>query len=203
MMTEFRLNLWVSDRVPSRVRKELKQLLVRFDWSTIGIMQLKGFKYIPTLLYTGWSTASGFSAGSIRLLVSRMMSLPLSYFEEIDKTFDSLRHKVDIRIKKEERWESALWPSEILDLKEVQDEVNWLTKRDLLLKKDLEDRRLAEKILPDFWIYDEKLTLDEKIDKVIEIENKWGKELGNFFSKTFELHTKCPDAKFWFHVYSL
>lgn len=94
-------------------------------------------------------------------------------------------------------------PSEILDLKEVQDEVNRLTKRDLLLKKDLEDRRLAEKILPGFWIYDEKLTLDEKIDKVIEIENKWGKELGNFFSKTFELHTKYPNARFWFHIYSL
>jgi hypothetical protein len=132
-----------------------------------------------------------------------MISLPLSYFEEIDKTLDSLRHKVDIRIKKEERWESALWPSEILDLKEVQDEVNWLTTRDLLLKKDLEDRRLAEKILPGSWISDEKLSLDEKIDKVIEIENKWGKELGDFFSKAFELHTRYPDAKFWFHVYSL
>jgi len=108
-MTDFHLNLWVSGKAPWRVRKELKQLKrVKFDWSTIGIMQLRGLKYIPALFYTSWATASGVSAGSIRFLISRRMNLPLSYFEEIDRIFDLLRHKVNIRIKKEERWESAL-----------------------------------------------------------------------------------------------
>jgi hypothetical protein len=52
-MTEFHLVIEVSSKVSKRARKELKQLKSAWvDWDNVQMMQLRGLKYVPTILYT-------------------------------------------------------------------------------------------------------------------------------------------------------
>jgi len=78
----------------------------------------------------------------------------------------------------------ALWPNDALNLRNVQDEVDRLANGDLLSKENPEDRKIAEKLLPRiYWNEKEKLTFEEKIDKVIGSENEWSKDFASYFLK--------------------
>jgi hypothetical protein len=95
----------------------------------------------------------------------------------------------------------ALWPNDVLNLRKIQDEVDRLANGDLLSKENPEDRRIAEKLLPyTHWYEKEKLTFEEKIDKVIESENKWSKDFASYFLKLIDISKRYPSAKFWLYV---
>jgi hypothetical protein len=205
-MTEFHLVIEVSSKTSKRARKELEQLESAWvDWDNVQMMQLRSLKYVPTILYTSEAIFDDpleyrFESFAIGI------GLPSSYFEEVGRVFNSLMERVKVRLRrKNEMVKHALWPSETLDLKEVQDEVNWLVTKALMSRENPEDRKLAEKFLPylHYINLDEKLTFDEKIDKVIEDENEWSKELGSFLSKASEAHKKHPNARFWLYVMML
>jgi hypothetical protein len=204
-MTEFHLVIEVSSKASKRARKELEQLESAWvDWDNVQMMQLRGLKYVPTILYTGEAIFDDpleyrFEPFAIGI------GLPSSYFEEVGRVFNSLMEKVKVRLRrKNEMVKHALWPSETLNLKEVQDEVNWLVTKALMSRENPEDRKLVEKLLPHIHLRnEEKLTLEEKIDRMIEIENKRSRELGSFLLKALEIHKKYHGSKFWLYVMML
>jgi len=201
------LRLRISSKSPSKAKEELRQIKeLWFDGDITEILHLKGFKYIPMILHTCVFIAMEPSEYMSSFSLIHKMNLPYSYFEEIHRLFNLLRQKINVKIKRgvgerSKRTECAFWPEEILDLKEVRDEINRLIAQTLLSKDDPEDRKTVEKLI---WHYSfeegKRMAYDERIDKVMEVLNKKGKKLGEFFSKALEIRTKYPEAKFWFEV---
>jgi hypothetical protein len=198
-MSHYYLRIRVSSKTPREARKELKEVKYKRPiwWTDIEVLQLKGLKYMPTIIYA----ASGVPKRPSEFLPSRI-GLSLSHFEEVIKVFEELRQKVNVRIVRSwSRADYALWPNDVLSLRKVQDEVNWLAKGDLLSREDSEDRKIAEKLLPHInWYEKEKLTLEEKINKVIESENEWSKDFANYFLKLIDISKRYPSAKFWLYI---
>ncbi|MCX8183621.1 MAG: hypothetical protein N3F08_04305 [Crenarchaeota archaeon] len=94
--------------------------MVRLDY--LGIMHLKGFKYIPTILHTGNFIALKPSEYMYPIFPLKI-DLPLSYFEEIDRIFNLLKRKVNIRTRRHEAGgakTAAMWSNEVLNFKVIQ-----------------------------------------------------------------------------------
>jgi hypothetical protein len=110
-----------------------------------------------------------------------------------------MREKLKVRIVRaiEGRGMRALWPCEILDLKEVQDEINRLASQTLLSKEDLLDMEVAKRL---FGRPLGKEPTPEDINRIIDGTNWSGKKFGEFFMKALEIRRKYPNARFWFSL---
>jgi len=185
-MTTFSLRIEISSRCSQRARTELQQIeSVWFHWSDVKALQLKGFKYIPMIIYTG-DRLQDSPLEYKESFIGSPLSLPLPYYEEIYMLFNSMREKLKVRIVRaiEGRGKRALWPCEILDLKEVQDEINRLASQTLLSKEDPQDMEVAKRLLR--WFSHKESTLEENMNRTIETMNWRGKKFGDFFMKALE-----------------
>lgn len=212
-MIDHSVTIKVSIKTPWNVLKEVKKIgSVRFFWPDIELMQLKGLRYIPSIIYTS-NFLSSDSSKYRNPFPEFEVELPPSQIEEVNRTFELLRQKVSVKIVTREFYrkgefhkeESVKWPAEVLDLKEVQDEINRLATSSLLSKDNPEDRKMAEEFglrtdLFEWFGRKGKETLDEKIDATIEYENEKGKKIADFFLNVLEIHRKYPDARLWFHM---
>jgi hypothetical protein len=179
---------------------ELQQIeSVWFHWSDVEALQLKGFKYIPMIIYTG-DRLQDSPLEYKESFIGSPLNLPLPYYEEIYMLFNSMRERLKVRIVRaiEGRGKRALWPCEILDLKEVQDEINRLATRELLSKEDPQDTEVAKRLLR--WFSHKESKLEENMNRTIEITNWSGKKFGEFFMKALEIRRKYPNARFWFSL---
>jgi len=178
---------------------ELQQIeSMWFHWSDVEALQLKGFKYIPMLIYTG-DRLHDSPLGYKESFIGSPLNLPLLYYEEVYRLFNSMREKLKVRIVRaiEGRGKRALWPCEILDLKEMQDEVNRLATRELLSRENSQDLEVAKRLLR--WFSEKESTPEENMNRTIEITNWRGKKFGEFFMKALEIRRKYPSARFWFN----
>ncbi|MEM2172986.1 MAG: hypothetical protein QXS66_07040 [Thermoproteota archaeon] len=201
-MTENSIYIIIPEDAPPEARKELKELESQtYDeiHLILGIpfMLSKGLKYIPTIL--AWAFEEGGSVGDEhpKELSKKMKKMMLEIYKE-------LASRVDVKIERSPQGgRRAVWPSETLDLKEVQEEAELLAKSEEILLK-MDDKR-------DYWMlfrhaiaYEvhpwEKLTFKERLRKHMEMENKHFRAWGNFFLKALELHRKYPNVKFWFTI---
>lgn len=201
-MTQFVLGIKVSSKCSQNARRELEQLDKKglwFGWSDVEALQLKDFKYIPMIIYTGHYICDS-PLGYKESFIGFDLNLPLPYYEEVYKLFNFLRKKIKVRIVRaiSARGKRALWPCEILDSKKMQDEINRLATQPLLSKNDPQDIEIAKRLLR--WFSNRESTPEEKISYAIEVTNQFGKEFGDFFTKTLEIHKKHPKAKFWFSL---
>ncbi|MCX8183619.1 MAG: hypothetical protein N3F08_04295 [Crenarchaeota archaeon] len=196
-MSNYYLKIRISSKTPWKARKELRQYKSKvIFWDDIELMQYKGFRYIPTIVYT----ADFIAEDPSDFLFSRI-GLPNSYFEEIIKTFMELRQKVSVRIvRPKRRGEYALWPNDVLNLNEVREEVNRLVTYPLLSKENPEDRRIVEKPLRSSSTWYKEIPFDEKIDREIEFENEVVRNYGIYFSRLIDISARYPAAKFWLYV---
>jgi len=197
-MTQLVLGIKASSRCSRKAREEIERLDKEglwFGWSDVEALQLKGFKYIPMIIYTG-DRLQDSPLEYKESFIGSPLNLPLPYYEEIYMLFNSMREKLKVRIARaiEGRGKRALWPCEILDLKEMQDEVNRLATRELLSKEDPQDMEVAKRLLR--WFSKEESTLDHAIDDT----NRSGKKFGEFFMKALEIRRKYPNARFWFNL---
>ncbi|MEM2057247.1 MAG: hypothetical protein QXO76_03195, partial [Thermoproteota archaeon] len=135
----------------------------------------------------------GSSYGDTVMKVSgRKKEIVLGIFKDLKK-----KVKVNIECDPPFVW-GAVWPHEILDLKEVQDEAMLLaTSDEILLSMENPDdcQMVTEEIEAEKGV----LTR-ENIKKRMEKINKYLREWGGFFLKTLELHRKYPDVRFRFRV---
>ncbi|MEM2941034.1 MAG: hypothetical protein QW304_05735 [Thermoproteota archaeon] len=212
-MIDHSVTIKVSIRTPWKALNEGKKIgSVWFSWPDIEMMQLKGLRYIPSIIYTS-NFLSSDSSKYRNPFPEFEVELPPSHLEEVNRTFELLRQKVGVKIVEREfhrkgefyKEESIKWPVEILDLKEVQGEINQLATSPLLSKDNPEDRKMAEELgsrtdLFKWFGRRGKETLDEKIDATIEYENEKGKKIADFFLKVLEIHRKYPDARIWFYT---
>ena len=204
-MTEEYIYIVVPDDAPPEARKELKDLQSQTlnDEEKginliIGIpfMLHKGLKYIPTIL--AWAFEKGGSYGDDYLdpegKVSRWHSRLMK------EVYDELSRKVDVKIEEHAEGRlGAVWPCEVLDLKEVQEEAVLLAKSDKILVK-MDNKRDYRMLLrraaahtSSSW---EELPFEERIRRHMEIENRYFRAWGNFFLKALELRRKSPNARF-------
>ncbi|MEM2089459.1 MAG: hypothetical protein QXF52_12490, partial [Thermoproteota archaeon] len=90
----------------------------------------------------------------------------------------------------------VFWPCEILDLKEVQDEIKMLTSGPLLTMDNPEDRELVEQATKT----SNGKPLEKVIDRNIDLLNTNARLEGAFLTKATEFHRKYPKMRFWFYV---
>jgi len=208
-MTQLVLGIKASSRCSRKAREEIERLDKEglwFGWSDVKALQLKGFKYIPMLIHTCHIIRNDEDLREIREASLPMSlffgyDLPFSYFEETYRLFNSLREKIKVRTRfvrlLRGRGMRALWPCEILDLKEVQDEINRLASQTLLSKEDLLDMEVAKRL---FGRPLGKEPTPEDINRIIDGTNWSGKKFGEFFMKALEIRRKYPNARFWFSL---
>jgi hypothetical protein len=196
-MSNYYLKLRISSKSPWKARKELKQYKSKsFFWIETELMQYKGLKYVPTIVYT-----ASFIAEEPSDFLSSYIGLPPSYFEEIIKMFRELKQRIDVRIVRPKgRAEYALWSNDVLKLKEVQNEVHRLVTHPLLFKEDPDDRKMAMRLLAHSSLKDEEMELEEKIDREIEFENECVRDIGSYFLNLIDISKKYPSARFWWYV---
>ena len=209
-MTQLVLGIKASSRCSRKAREEIERLDKEglwFGWSDVKALQLKGFKYIPMLIHTCHTIHNDedlreICEASLSMSLFFGYDLPFSYFEEIYMLFNSMREKIKVRTRfvrlLRGRGMRALWPCEILDLKEVQDEINRLASQTLLSKEDPQDMEVAKRLLR--WFSHKESTLEENMNRTIETMNWRGKKFGEFFMKALEIHRKYPKARFWFNL---
>jgi len=201
-MTQFVLGIKASSRCSRKAREEVERLDKEglwFGWSDVEALQLKGFKYIPMIIYTGHHLHDN-PLEYKESFIGFSLNLPPPYYEEVHRLFNSLREKLKVRIVRaiEGRGKRALWPCEILDLKEMQDEINRLATRELLSRENPPDVEVAKRLLR--WFSHKESTPEENINRTIEITNWCGKKFGEFFMKALEIRRKYPNARFWFSL---
>ncbi len=197
-MTEWRLGVKISKRASAKAKEELEKLeRVYFSWEDIEMMLRRGLKSLPTIVYT----ASYLNVSSI---YCPWPKLSQQYVQEIGNTFESLRQRVKVWIvRSSDEPDVARWPYEVLDLKEVQNEICWLREHDLMSKSDPNDREIGKAIaLQSGWNREffKDWTLDMKIDYEIDGVNSIGKKFVDCFSKATEIHKKYPKSRFWFYT---
>lgn len=203
-MGEIYLRLRIPKKNPRAVREALGGLRALFDYDILEIMQRKGLKYIPMIFYTSHFVLDDPSEYEHEYA---FLDLPASCFEEMVRLFNSVRQRLNVKIRKtREGVRYALWPSEVLGLKEVQDEINWLAMHEMISKNDPKDRGFAkksrERSKAAVGNY-EKATEDE-IDEYIEFMSVAFRELSDFFLKALEVYKKYQKSRFWFYLdYSL
>ncbi|MCX8182907.1 MAG: hypothetical protein N3F08_00590 [Crenarchaeota archaeon] len=199
-MTQWGLVIRISSKASPEATRELKGLKwLDFGWESIEIMMMKGLRYLPTIVYTASriDVSNRFCVWTPTLLHERLSQ---QYTQEIERTFNFLSQRVRVWIiRSSEKPDFARWPCEILDLKEVQDEISWLAIHDLMSKDNPKDREIA-KIIASRLYWGRELTFEEKIDDVIDDENHFGKRFADFFSRATEIHRKYPKSRFWFYA---
>jgi len=207
-MTEESVYIIVPEDAPPEARKELEDLesqTYNDICAIIGIpfMLHKGLKYIPTII--AWAFKEGGSYGFDYLDPEGKVSKWHSRL--MREVYNELASKVDVRIEEHaEGGRGAVWPCEVLDLKEVQDEATLLAKSDKILVR-IENKSDYKMLLKraaahtgDWW---KKIPFEERIRKHMELENNYFRAWGNFFLKALELHRKYPNVRFWFKTESI
>ncbi|MBO3832977.1 MAG: hypothetical protein FGF51_06270, partial [Candidatus Brockarchaeota archaeon] len=119
---------------------------------------------------------------------------------------DELKRKVNVEIRSkchdtdDYTTRRAFWPCEILDLKEVQDEIEILTKGELLSEDNPEDREIVRRAIK--WLDEEEkqMPLEEVVDNHIGFLNACIGDLGILLARSTEFRRKHPEVKFWFFV---
>ncbi len=201
-MTQWGLVIKISSKASPEAAKVLKRLKwLDFGWESMEIMMMKGLRCLPTIVYTASriDVSSPYCVWTPTLLHEELSP---QYTQEVERTFGLLKQRVKVWIiRSSEEPDFARWPCEVLDVKEVQDEINWLAAHDLMSKDSPEDRRVAEIIASKLY-WGRELTLEEKINDVIDDENLFGKRFANFFSRAAEVHRKYPKSRFWFYATS-
>lgn len=199
-MTQWGLVIRISSKASPEAAKELKGLKwLDFGWESMEIMMIKGLRYLPTIVHTASriDVSSPYCIWTPTLLHEK---LPPQYTQEIERTFSLLRQRVKAWIiRSSEKPDYARWPCEVLDVKEVRDEISWLATHDLMSKGNLEDMEIA-KIMASKLYWGRELTLEEKIDDVIGDENCFGKRFADFLLRATEIHRKYPKSRFWFYA---
>ncbi len=183
--------------ITMNVSPEAKREWKKLDYVSpvIGVQYMlhKGLKYIPTIIMMACDAEVG-SYGDTKMEVSR------EHEELVLKLFLELEGKVNVRMEKiiGDGTEGAVWPCEILDMKEVRDEAMLLaTSDEILLSTDNPDDR--QTVVREIEAEKGVLT-EENIKKRMEIVNNYLRKWGNFFLKAMEIHRKYPDVRFRFRV---
>lgn len=178
------------------------------------LMMQKGLKYIPSILDSMF-----FSIGKIlhRLHLDwefKGCSFMRDY-EAVKKEMKSiypyaaeLMEKVKVKIRGDRFFQKMsggiryglLWPVEVVGLKEVANEVDFLLKGDMFSKDSPEDRKLIEKRMKSICLPSKELkTHDQFVEEQILSFNEYMKCWGEFFKRAYEIHQKYK-AEMWFLI---
>ncbi|MEM4169457.1 MAG: hypothetical protein QXY99_05165 [Thermoproteota archaeon] len=191
-MTERVFKIRISEDALPGVEKEFRELGNISPIIGVQYMLHKGLKYIPTIIMMACNPWGSSYGDTVMKVSGRKKEIVLGIFKDLKK-----KVKVNIECDPPFVW-GAVWPHEILDLKEVQDEAMLLaTSDEILLSMENPDdcQMVTEEIEAEKGV----LTR-ENIKKRMEKINKYLREWGGFFLKTLELHRKYPDVRFRFRV---
>ncbi|NHV06546.1 MAG: hypothetical protein HA495_04325 [Thaumarchaeota archaeon] len=202
---------------PKDVPKEIKEEIEKFPgiWFVTGIpfMFEKGLKYIPTII----SLACGmnvteevrYSAGDD----DDEFEISEEQAKIIEETFKELKQKVKVRKRKdlEGGWEYRInWPSDVLDLKEVQEEAKKLANsNEVIISKDnpkdiaiirgmLERRWTNEMASIEYWVRERpEIVAEEAKQRLLLKDDKQAKEKYIEENTDLEIESENNSLKEW------
>ncbi|MBO3798537.1 MAG: hypothetical protein QW491_01650 [Thermoproteota archaeon] len=189
---------WKKEEERSEAEKELRDISYhpvlipdeRLGIDAFYVLWQKGLRHMATILATAYD-------------------LKFSKREGIREVYEQLRRKVKAWIRSEYPWghgdyivPRVFWPCEILDLKEVQDEIKVLASGEIFLcRENQEDRRIMWQAVKRIAKRDMPTEeIDKKINDNLGIINAFMKDVGTFLTKTTGFHHKYPKMRFWFYV---
>lgn len=193
-MTEYWMVIKLEPKTQSKIREELRKMhktLFGESW----LMEKKGLKYVPAII----RSASAYGEKEV---------------EEVKKNqyVSELMCKVNVIIKKypdnirvdPKTLGSGLkffWPVEVLDVKEVKDELEMLLTKKFFSKENLEDRMIAEEYIKRTGVSyeEEQMTHEQRINDRIDFMNTLLREWGEFFKRAYDIYRQY-NVKMWFHV---
>ncbi|MEM2087933.1 MAG: hypothetical protein QXF52_04580 [Thermoproteota archaeon] len=193
-MGDYMLTLCYKRGEEPAMEKELHEVAMhpaslmdeRYGVDQSEVMWRKGLRYLSTIVATAFD-------------------LQYTKREGIKEIFEELKQKVKVWIRAGCAWDRdnyivtrVFWPCEILDLKEVQDEVKMLTSGFSLSKENPEDVEMVQQSMRRFW-KEKKMPTEELISN-IESLDACIKKLGTLLTMATEIHHKYPEKKFWFYV---
>ncbi|MBO3798132.1 MAG: hypothetical protein QXZ66_09335 [Thermoproteota archaeon] len=186
----------ISDDAPPDIKKELEALGSISPVFGIQFMLHKGLRYIPTII--AWAHEFGGSYGDMGVKVRKKhRDLMLNVYQELEG-------KVNVKMDRYPSGaiQAVIWPCEILDLKEVQEEAKLLATSDEILfsTKKVGDYWLVRKDFVDELELHRKMPRKECMERGVRIVNEKLREWGNYFLKALEVHRKYPNIRFWFLV---
>ncbi len=182
-MTEYWMVIKPEPKASRRVREEVRKMhtvLAGEDW----LMEKKGLRYIPAII------RSAYAYGRKEVEEAKK-----------DPIVSELMSKVNVMIKKSpdniridrETYGSGLkffWPVEVLEVKEVKDELEMLLMKSFFSKDNPEDRRIAEEYIKRTGLSygEEQMTPEQRIDDRIPYMNAYLRECGEFFERAYEIY---------------
>jgi len=156
----------------------------RYGVDHFEVMWRKGLRYLSTILVTAYDREN----------INR---------EGMKEVFEELRKKVKVWIRDGCIWyygnyvaTRVLWPCDVLDLREVQDEIEMINSRFSLSKDNPADVEIVRQSMMRFRKEippKELIGYTESLDHCI-------RGLGDFLAKLTEFHRKYPKRKFWLIV---
>jgi hypothetical protein len=225
LLTEYYLDIILAEGSPwavveeyVRTRKELGVSGGRID-DVLKFMLYKGIKYIPAIAYTAYELRrnyeflEGYTAFELFIKLAREQSRMLvgayRYLRKRIKGARTLRRFERLR-PFEEGWcevggTRVIWPPEVLDLEEVQEEMRRLSEGNLLSKDDPMDREIVRRHLMDTekGMYRAKgevvPPIEVRVDEFIEYVNSESKAWSTRLSIIRELHHRHPDVMFYLY----
>jgi hypothetical protein len=173
-------------------KKELGEIVMRsskgimderYGVDQFEVMWRKDLRYLSTILATAYDREN----------INR---------EGMKEVFEELRKKVRVWIRDGCVWRRSdyvamrvLWPCDILDLKEVQDEIKAINSR-LFSKDNPADVEIVRQSMTRFR---KEIFPKELIDNVESLDYCI-RGLGGFLAKLTEFHRKYPRRRFWLIV---
>jgi hypothetical protein len=156
----------------------------RYGVDHFEVMWQKGLRYLSTILATAYRHEN----------INR---------EGMKEIFEELRRKVRVWIRDGCAWYRGnyvamrvLWPCDVLDLREVQDEIEMINSRFSLSKDNPADVEIVRQSMMRFR---KEIPPEELIGYTKSLHNCI-RGLGDFLAKLTEFHRKYPKRKFWLIV---
>ncbi|MEM3649060.1 MAG: hypothetical protein QW506_07870 [Thermoproteota archaeon] len=198
-MTEYWMVIKFGPKTPKKIKEKWRKNyymkhylpLVGEDW----LMEKKGFKYIPTII------SSVYAYGEKEVEEAKKNPIVSELMSKVDVVIKKYPDNIRIDPKTQGRGPKFFWPVEVLEIKEVKDELEMLLTKTFFSKDNPKDRMIAAEYIKRTGVShrEEQMTPEQRIDNRVSFMNAYLKELGEFLKRAYEF-SKQHNVKMWFHI---
>ncbi|MEM4169492.1 MAG: hypothetical protein QXZ66_03100 [Thermoproteota archaeon] len=193
-MTEYWMVIKPMPKAPRKIREELKKIYIVLAGES-WLMEKKGLKYIPAII------RSAYAYGEKEVEEAKKNPIVSELMSKVDVMIKKYPDNIRVDPKTLRSGLKIFWPVEVLEIKEVKDELEMLLTKTFFSKDNPEDRMIAEEYIKRTGVsyQEEQMTPDQRITYRIDFMNGFMKEWGEFFKRVYEIHRQ-HNIKMWFHV---
>jgi len=191
-MTEYWMVIKPAPKIRGKIKEELEKIWMPATGSS-WLMERKRLKYVPAII------RSAYAYGEKEVEEVKKDPYVSYLMNKVKVIIRKCPDNIRVDPKTNGPGLKIFWPIEVLEVKEVDDELKMLLTKVFFSKDNLEDRMIAEEDIRRFGIpcQEKQMTSDQRIDHHIDSMNSFMKAWGEFFKKAYDIH-KQYNVKMWF-----